>query len=422
MELELCASRAELDAQNIQLLQEQAKKLEGALGQEQARSEQLATAFADVARASDNRARELEAQFVERLAKLERSHDAVMTGMNAQCAKMEATHDAVVANLKASHAATVAAKDALIADQRQRLANQEMEIAALKAESAAQLSAIHAVVTSTLALELHPTRCDSRQFATLHIGAVPPVGFDTTWCAAACGDRWKVDLDPVTQTRAHVTQGSDDRKFHLTLRGAPLPRRVPSTGASPQHLPSYRVVIEAYPPLVDPTAFLVGFVPSHTSTDGTLVAPIAGHRINNYGGWSLIVFSKTHATFAYGTTVHGWTPLRPRTAAGDAATAETSAYATTSQVPPVPAGSAVEFAVDYAAGTCRVAFYTPAAVAGGFVEAPYARMELRFVATAADDRPIWGPTPARLLPTVAGDMQLHPAVATFSVGGICRLV
>jgi hypothetical protein len=43
----------------------------------------------------------------------------------------------------------------------------------------------------------------------------------------------------------------------------------------------------------------------------------------------------------------------------------------------------VEFAVDYYEGTCRVAFYTPAAVAGGFVEAPHAKTELRFVATAA---------------------------------------
>jgi hypothetical protein len=58
--------------------------------------------------------------------------------------------------------------------------------------------------------------------------------------------------------------------------------------------------------------------------------------------------------------------------------------------PPVPEGSAVEFAVDYAAGTSRVAFYTPAAVAGRFVEAPYARMELRFVATDAEDVPDWG--------------------------------
>jgi hypothetical protein len=45
-------------------------------------------------------------------------------------------------------------------------------------------------------------------------------------------------------------------------------------------------------------------------------------------------------------------------------------YATTDVVRRSPAGSAIEFAVDYAAGTCRVAFYTPAAVSGGFVESP----------------------------------------------------
>jgi hypothetical protein len=50
-------------------------------------------------------------------------------------------------------------------------------------------------------------------------------------------------------------------------------------------------------------------------------------------------------------------------------------------VPVVPAGGAVEFAVDYAANTARVAFYTPAAVAAGFdgeEGAPHAKMELRF--------------------------------------------
>jgi hypothetical protein len=238
---ELCASRAELDAQNMHLLQEQVKKLEGALGQEQARCEQLAAAFAAVARTCDNRARELEAHYAEKLAKLERSHDAVMTGMNAQCSKMEATHDTVVAKLEASHAATVAAKDALIADQKQRLANLEVDIAALKAESAAQLSAIHTVVTSSLALELHPTRCNNRQFATLHTGPVPPVGFDTAWCAALCGDEWKVDFDSVTQTRAHVTHGPSS--LDLTLRSAaPLPRRAHPMGPAPQQLPSYRGV------------------------------------------------------------------------------------------------------------------------------------------------------------------------------------
>jgi hypothetical protein len=65
----------------------------------------------------------------------------------------------------------------------------------------------------------------------------------------------------------------------------------------------------------------------------------------------------------------------------------------------VPAGSAVEFAVDYAAAACRVAFYTPAAVAGGFVEAPHARMELYFVPTVADDA---RQLPARPIPTRAG--------------------
>jgi hypothetical protein len=77
----------------------------------------------------------------------------------------------------------------------------------------------------------------------------------------------------------------------------------------------------------------------------------------------------------------------------------------------------VEFAVDYAAGTCRVAFYTPEVAAGGFVEAPHAKMELRFIATEAIFAPPRGRTPpvgsrtaARPDPTRA-DVLLNPAVA-----------
>jgi hypothetical protein len=98
----------------------------------------------------------------------------------------------------------------------------------------------------------------------------------------------------------------------------------------------------------------------------------------------------------------GWTVLAPAD----------GAYATTSKVPAVPAGGAVEFALDYVAGTCRVAFYTPAAVEGGFVEAPYAKMELLFVATERPSRPI---------PTLADSgVDLYPAATTIEAGAIWR--
>jgi hypothetical protein len=184
------------------------------------------------------------------------------------------------------------------------------------------------------------------------------------------------------------------------------------------------VVIEAYPAPVDGKITHwcnVGFVPSHRQTDGATITPVVGHNIHQFGGWWFEV-SPEEAT-NYGEVVHGWTPLRPCGAAAgdDAAAADTSAYATTDVAPPVPAGGAVELAVDYAAGTCRVAFYTPAAVAGGFGEAPHAKMELRFVATAAeDDVPDWGAVPARSVPTVAADSRvwLHPAVGAGYSGAV----
>jgi hypothetical protein len=196
------------------------------------------------------------------------------------------------------------------------------------------------------------------------------------------------------------------------------------------------VIIEAYPDAVDGknTQYCnVGFVPSHTSTDCAPVAPVVGHNIRRYGGWWIQVQPTALKPFDAN---HGWVSLPPgpaaaaaaAAAAGDAPAAAdgTSTYATTDRVPPVPAGSAVEFAVDYAAGTCRVAFYTPAAVAGGFAEAPYAKMELRFVASAAEVLPKLGPVPARSVPTAAADsrvqLQLYPAVAVGHAGAVLRLL
>jgi hypothetical protein len=79
-------------------------------------------------------------------------------------------------------------------------------------------------------------------------------------------------------------------------------------------------------------------------------------------------------------------------------------YATTAKIPPVPEGGAVRFMVDYAASTCRLAFYTPEAVAGGFAQPPYARMELRFN------------TP------IPETVSLYPAVSVFRQGVEVRLL
>jgi hypothetical protein len=427
-DLEACALRAEFDARNIQLLQEQVAQAKEALAREQACSEKQAEAFMEVARASDNRARDLEAhyanrvrdleaQYTEKLAKLESAHDAVVVAKDASIAELQKQNS--------SHARAITAKDTAFAKLERDYAALKVEATALRAEVAAQLAAVHAAVTSKFALELHPVRRDRRQFATLHFGPVPFDKFDTAWCAVVCGKKWKVDIDPGTQTRAHVKRHS--QVGHLTLRGAaPLPRRLPCNGTLPQQLPSYCVVIEAYPP---PDShgdqyFDLGFVPSHTSTDGAPVTPVVGRNIYHYGGWSFQVQPAATIWFNAGVTAHGWRPLPPRDAAHDAAANDTSAYATTVESPPVPAGSAVAFAVDFAEGTCRVAFYTPEAVAGGFVEAPYAKMELRFIATTAGHVPDWGDIPARPVPTAAANsrMQLYPAVAASYAGGVWRFV
>jgi hypothetical protein len=69
----------------------------------------------------------------------------------------------------------------------------------------------------------------------------------------------------------------------------------------------------------------------------------------------------------------------------------------------VPEGGAVRFTVDYAASTCRLTFYTPAAVESGFIEPPYATTDLRFKATL-------------------DDVMLYPAVNVIREGSEVRLL
>jgi polyhydroxyalkanoate synthesis regulator phasin len=253
-DLEARASRGELDVRNVELLREQVIKLEQALAHERARSEMQAAAFADLSRSCEDRAREHGSQHKELISKLEASCNAGLAAKDAtiaeqrsslaalekQVSKLESRCDAIIAakaahvtllkkqivKLDASHAQTVAAKDAAAVELRTALGNLEREHAALRADTAArlsdlhasqwatvfakdadiarseykyakletevaaQLSVVHAAVTSKLALELHPVRRDRRQFATLHVGPVPFDEFDTAWCAAACGDVW----------------------------------------------------------------------------------------------------------------------------------------------------------------------------------------------------------------------------------------
>jgi hypothetical protein len=310
--------------------------------------------------------------------------------------------------LAASHAA---AKEAIAA--------LNAENASLKAQAASTLTEILAAVSTvtTGAMEILPVRPDSRQFVEWRMGGIPPPPpfvprFDRAWCAAVCADGWKADVDVAAgDMRVMVTQkGLGD----VTLRSAtPLPRG-PSPCVGPggrQQLPAYRVIVEAHN---DDGWCRLGFVPSHHTHGGIATAAVAAtpqYGIHNYGGWYILVYAASAGNVHSTTLFSGWTVM----------TLADSAYATTNKVPPVPAGGAVEFAVDYAAGTCRVAFYTPAAVAGGFAEAPHAKMELRFVATAAGAGSEGRPIPARTVPTAADSgVALYPAVLTLESGTIWR--
>jgi hypothetical protein len=175
---------------------------------------------------------------------------------------------------------------------------------------------------------------------------------------------------------------------------------------------SYRVVIESYDAEGTPGCY-VGFVPSHDAL-GAAVAAAPGYGIHHYAGWYISILPSSNGSVD-DSVFTGWRVLQPALTDGGEATEEevtTNMCATTAVVPPVPAGSAIELAVDYLAGTCHVAFYTAAAVTGGFVEAPHAKMQLRFVATERQYNAV-APSPA----AADSGVELHPAVSTHDGAG-----
>jgi hypothetical protein len=403
--------RATLDAQNIALLQKENKELEDALEAEQARAEKHADALMRIARTSDDRSSELKDQH----AAVIRVKETLITKLEQEKAALQASNAALIAKLEGA----AAAKDGILTEARTQNATLQTEIAALKVENGAlkaEVRVLQAQATSKLA-NLHAA------IAALHVLLPPPppplllapMAFDRKWCNAACGKTWKVDFGGPSSIRAHITQ---EGAACLTLRSAaPLPRPLSSLSLAAadgrqqqDQLPAYRIVIESY----GRSECRLGFLPSHHSdAAAALVTPVQGYAIWAYGGWHIEVRASTVGSFS-----PGWIALKPSRTAADEVTVgpDTSAYATTLKVPRVTPGSAVEFAVDYVAGTCRVAFYTPAAVAGGFVEAPYAKMELRFVATEAN-----GDTPARTVPTLPNSgVDLYPAADSLNDGAVWR--
>jgi hypothetical protein len=318
--------------------------------------------------------------------------------------------------------------------------------AALATQVASKMAHIHTIITQ-LATEVHPLRRKPGQFAALNAGPLleqpkPATAFDRAWRANAwADDGWGVGIDLADDARADVTHKG--RSTCLTLRtAAPLchPRDLPpialaaaTSDAAPTlraQLPWFCVVVEKYNDRS--RSCYLGFVPSQRHDEGAAAAAAASAQVVHgdgdictFGGWRIDVCASRRGAVHNDTLYSGWTVLRPYHGAALEDHDESmvpgndiSAYATTDVVPPVPEGGAVGFAVDYTAGTCRVAFYTPAAVASGFVDPPHAKMELRFVVTEAK-----GHIPARPVPTVADSgVELYPAVMTCSVGTIWRFV
>jgi hypothetical protein len=185
--LEACEARVDLQKQHIQLLQKQIDDSDAVLKLELARGEKSAEALMHIARSCDSRVDELKAHHAAAIAKLQ----------NEAAAK-----DARLEEMKAEKEALGATNAAL-----------EAQVAALQAQTTSKLSDIHGAIAALHTLL--PPQVPSLTLA--------PVAFDCDWCAAACGPKWRVDVDASTGMRAHVTHGGNGT---LTLRSAaPLPRR-----------------------------------------------------------------------------------------------------------------------------------------------------------------------------------------------------
>jgi hypothetical protein len=360
-------------------------------------------------------------EYDELAAQREMRHAAVVAGLNREIAAKTAT----IADMTASHAAAIAALEA--------------ENATLKAQTVAKLTELITTVKAGLAFEILPVRPDDgRRFAVSHDGPVPPLPsppappppppvpahltFDSAWCAAVCEVERELAIHCGTRTPWRIVHPGGRC---LTLRSTgPLPRLLP--GQEQHQSSGYRVLVHSYG---GNAACRLGFVPSHVlDSEGAApilvdVTAVPNRGISNFGGWHIEVRPLEHGTIIDATRC-GWIVLPPSHAipnrGGRVQQRRTSSYATTTKVPPLSAGSAVEFVVDHAAGTCRVAFYAPAAVWNNFETPPFAKMELCFVATAAQ----WEcAIPARLVPTVPiSRVELYPAVEADHAGAIWRLV
>jgi peptidoglycan hydrolase CwlO-like protein len=158
------ARRGELDARNVELLQDQVKALEGALEYERARSDKQAEAFAGLARTCDNRVGDLEAQYKEKHFKLE---------------------------------ALVADKDATIAEQRRTLPTMAASQAAIAVEMKKQTLELGSRYGTTAAAQAAHVTLLKEQQATLEASgaavrdftrrrpAAPPPPFYGRFAAAA---------------------------------------------------------------------------------------------------------------------------------------------------------------------------------------------------------------------------------------------
>jgi hypothetical protein len=251
--------------------------------------------------------------------------------------------------------AIINVKDAVIQEKDAAVSGYATSVSELRA-SVAALTALLQVQQYELVTVRGSAPPSSRQYV-IPLGSAPPpppppppLRFDAEWYARSmAGTKFLCDLNAPHYDRVRCTAQDDPADAHrvwsrLVLRAAaPLPRPPRLVDADPvasarEETPAAcTFIIVKYPPK-DGGVFdcPIGLLPSTAVATPT---------------WA-VIHLRGYTIYPHSNGTHP--PTGPWTAVTD------SEFVKSMQV---PEGGAVRFSLDYAASTCRLTFYTPAAVA-----------------------------------------------------------
>jgi hypothetical protein len=377
-----CEARADLQKRHMELLQKQITDADAALKLELARGEKHAEALTHIARTCDERTSEMKEQHAATTAKVEAENAALkarLVELEARIAKREAAIEEKDAIIKAKDA-VIQEKDAAASGYATAASDLRTSVATLTTQLQAQQYEVVSELGGGSRLYVIPLGTNPPPAPP----PPPPLRFDAEWYArSVTGTNFQCDLNAPHYDRVRCIAHEDPHEdpvdadaitSRVVVRtAAPLPRPPRRIDAAPTREvtpATCTFVIVKYAPKDDGVwdctpkddggvwHCAIGLLPSTAAARPT-------RSLGHLGGCT--VYPHPNGAHPPG---GWWTPFA------------NSEFANSMKV---PQGGAVRFTVDYAASTCRLACYTPAAVANDFAQPPYATTELFFNTPIPDD-------------------------------------